>query len=144
MARPNKVIGSRLEQGQSLTEFALSFLVLILLLAATVDLGRAFFSYIALREAAEEGAMYGSTDPTNAAAIIDRVRTSSTAPVDLTDTTKVQVSPTVAGSACAGNALSVTVTYDFELTMPLIEPIIGTDHFPIELTATSIILRPVC
>lgn len=132
------------ERGQSLTEFAISFLVLILLLAGTVDLGRAFFSYLALREAAEEGALYGSTNPADTSGIIQRVRTSSSAPVDLADTTNVLVDPVVSGGACAGNTLAVTVTYNFELTMPLIEPIIGTNQFPIALTATSTILRPEC
>lgn len=134
----------RSERGQSLTEFALSFLVLLLLLAATVDLGRAFLSYIAVREAAEEGALYGSTAPADTPGIVARVRSSSDAPVDLSDEAKVQVTPLVSGGACAGNTVSVTVTYDFELTMPLIEPIIGTNHFPIELTAISTILRPAC
>lgn len=48
------------EKGQSLMEFSLSLVVLLVLLAGVVDLGRAFFTYITLRDAAQEGASYAS------------------------------------------------------------------------------------
>ena len=50
----------RNESGQSLMELALSMTVLLILLAGVVDLGRAFFTYIALRDAAQEGASYAA------------------------------------------------------------------------------------
>lgn len=48
------------EQGQSLVELALSLVMLLTLLAGLIDLGRGFFTYIALRDAAQEGATYAS------------------------------------------------------------------------------------
>ncbi len=137
------------ERGQSLVELAISFVVLVLLLAVTVDGGRLFFSYIAVREAAQEGAQYGSIHPTLADFddIEDRVRDSSNSPVDLTDTTLVTVTPTLVGSdycANGANAIQVTVTYTFELTMPFVSSMIGTNQFPLALNATSTILRPEC
>ncbi|MFC1996195.1 TadE/TadG family type IV pilus assembly protein [Chloroflexota bacterium] len=48
------------ERGQSLVELAISMTVLLILLAGLVDLGRAFFTYITLRDAAQEGASYAS------------------------------------------------------------------------------------
>lgn len=48
------------EQGQSLVELAMSLVVLLILVAGLVDLGRAFFTYVALRDAAQEGASYAS------------------------------------------------------------------------------------
>jgi Flp pilus assembly protein TadG len=136
----------RSERGQSLTELAISFVVLVLLLAVVVDGGRLFFSYIAIREAAEEGAVYGSLNPTDNAGIIQRVRTNSSQPVDLSDTTAVNVVPAVIGTACADgiNQMQVTVTYTFDLTMPFLSAIIGTNQFPLALDSTSTILLPEC
>jgi Flp pilus assembly protein TadG len=48
------------EQGQSLVELAMSLILLLTLLAGLVDFGRAFFTYIALRDAAQEGASYAT------------------------------------------------------------------------------------
>jgi Flp pilus assembly protein TadG len=53
------------EKGQSLIEMAFGLIVLLLLVGGIVDLGRAFFSTMTLRDAVQEGALYGSIDPTN-------------------------------------------------------------------------------
>ena len=53
----------KFENGQSLTEFAVSITFIILILSGIVDLGRAYFTYISLRDAAQEGAIYGSINP---------------------------------------------------------------------------------
>lgn len=131
------------ERGQSMVELATFFLVLVLLLAVAVDLGRMFFSYVAVREAAQEGALYGSLG--DGVGIIPRVRDSSSSPVDLWGgDVEVTWETTPADSLCAGNTLSVTVVYDFQFTMPLISAVLGDTGIPISLTATSTILRPVC
>ena len=134
--------GRKGERGQSLTELAISFLVLVMILAATVDLGRLFFSFIAIREAAEEGALFGSFHPTDSSGIILRVRDSSSTPVDLADTSNVGV--VVSGDSCAPGTVVVTVTDQFKLTMPLIGVIIGAQTFPISVSATGTILAPEC
>ena len=51
------------ERGQSLVETAIVFPILLLLLAAVVDFGRAFDAYIVLTNAAREGARWGSVKP---------------------------------------------------------------------------------
>ena len=51
------------ERGQSMVELALTITFLMILLAGTIDLGRAFFTWQALRDAAQEGASYGSFKP---------------------------------------------------------------------------------
>jgi len=48
----------RSERGQSLVELALVLPLLILLLMGIADLGRAFYSYIEITNAAREGARY--------------------------------------------------------------------------------------
>lgn len=132
------------ERGQSLTELAVSFTLLVIILAVTVDLGRVFFSFIAIREAAEEGALYGSLNPADNGGIIARTRSSSTAPVDLNNTSNVAVAINVFGSPCAGNTLRVRVTYTYTLTMPMVSTFIGSQTFPLVANATTTILRPEC
>jgi len=51
------------EKGQSLVEMALSLVLILILLVGTVEMGMAFFQYIQLRDAAQEGALYGSIAP---------------------------------------------------------------------------------
>lgn len=81
----NKIVsgGSQSERGQSLTELTLTLIAILILLAGLIDMTRAFFVYMALRDAAQEGALFGSLDPTNTIGIENRVRTSSDNPVDL-------------------------------------------------------------
>lgn len=131
------------EKGQSLIEFAISLVILLILLAGLVDTGRALFTYLALRESAEEGALYGSTDPSNTGAIQARALNSSDMVRGLSSEVNVQVN--VMGSACTGNAISVTVTYsNFPITMPFLGAIIGSQTIPISAKATNTILRPGC
>jgi Flp pilus assembly protein TadG len=49
--------------GQSMVEFALILPIMLLLVGAAVDLGRLFFAYVAVENAAKEGVMYGARHP---------------------------------------------------------------------------------
>jgi hypothetical protein len=51
------------ERGQSLIEVGLTFGILILLVSGLFDLGRIWYVYLALEDAAGEGALYLSIDP---------------------------------------------------------------------------------
>jgi Flp pilus assembly protein TadG len=50
-------------RGQSLVEFALVIPIMLLLLAGAIDLGRLFYAYVAVENAAKEGAFFGSRSP---------------------------------------------------------------------------------
>jgi hypothetical protein len=50
----------RRSSGQSIVELAIASFVLLLLMTGLLDLGRVFYSTVALREAAREGARHGS------------------------------------------------------------------------------------
>ena len=65
MNRQDKAKGKqrRRERGQSLVETAVVLPILLLLLAAIVDFGRAFDAYIILTNAVREGARFGATNP---------------------------------------------------------------------------------
>ena len=133
------------KQGQSLIELAIIFALILMLLGGVFDLGRAFFTYMALRDAAQEGASYASIDPSNSTEIVNRVRNSSHNPVDLTDTTEVQVNVTVAGPACMGTGVTVDVNYNnFPITFPFLSAVLGRTTFPIHATVTDSVLRPPC
>jgi hypothetical protein len=71
------------ENAQSMVEFAVSAIVVLLLLVAIADFGRAFFTYLTLRDAAQEGAAYASICPVHEEGIETRVRSASKAPVNL-------------------------------------------------------------
>jgi Flp pilus assembly protein TadG len=157
-------------KGQSLVEFAIALTLIMTLVAGAFDLGSAFFSYIAIRDAAQEGALFGSIkaatvvlvngiddgvlnngEGLNTNEIINRVRESSTQPVNLKDITNVTVgvslTPSVPNTdplACAGNWISVTVTYNYQVKMPLIGTIIGSQTIPITAHVTNTILKPAC
>ncbi len=132
------------ENGQSFIEFAITLSFMLILLCGVVDLGRAFFAYIAIRDAAQEGAVYASLNPIDTNGIEARVRTSSQNPVDMTDQTNVQVAIAYDGPACAGNGVKVSVTYNFEITTPLMGMITGSQNFPMSATVVDTILRPPC
>jgi Flp pilus assembly protein TadG len=138
---------AKCERGQSLVELGMSITFVFILLSGVVDLGRAFFTYMALRDAAQEGALYGSIDPANTSGIHLRVQQSSNLLQnmfnDASANTVIEI--TVLGSACSGNGMRVRVAYDnFPLTMPFIGALIGTQTIPISATVTDTIISPVC
>ncbi len=60
------------ESGQSLVELSAMMVILLILLAGVVDLGRLAFYYIAMRDAAQEAASYASIFPNNNQEIFNR------------------------------------------------------------------------
>lgn len=137
------------ERGQSLVELAISILILVYLLAGAVEFGLAFFQYVQLRDAAQEGALYGSmnppVDPATLAAIQTRARAASDRPIDLIADPSVTVDVVVTdGQYCEGGSLQVTVSYDHQIFMPFIPEFIGGDIIPLDATVTDTILSPVC
>jgi Flp pilus assembly protein TadG len=78
------------ERGQSFTELAISIVFLLVLLAAAIDLGWAFYTLIALRDAVQEAAVYGSMCSMNNGVvdtdrIVRRLQESASAPIDMND-----------------------------------------------------------
>jgi hypothetical protein len=158
----------RREKGQSLTELAISFMLVMLIFSGAVDFGRAYFELVALRDAAQEGVLYASVYPGDQDGIEDRVQTTSTTPVDMgTTTITITYGPASKGfasngsDACAGfsnagdldgnghpdivsNFVTVRVTHVFDFTMPFITAIIGSETIPLSAEQTHTILSPSC
>jgi Flp pilus assembly protein TadG len=126
--------------GQSLTEFAIGVTFILIMLASGMDLGRAYYSYITVRDAAQEGASYASIVPSDVHGVRARVRSTSNAPVDLSSFADDQIDIQVFGAACAGGTVKVSVEFDFNLVAPFIAG--NTLHLQAE--ATDTILQPPC
>ena len=146
---PNK----KLEGGQSLVELALSLTIILLLLSGAVTFGMAYFSFLAINDAAQEGALYGSFNPQDVSGIKNRVQAASTSPVDLSQIPDSQIAVTYAnglGSDCQGtvsgkaNTITVTVTYNYQVFMPFISAVIGSNTIPLTGSATDPVLVPLC
>ncbi len=124
---------SRSERGQSMVEMALTMTILLVVLSAVLDLGRGFFSFIAIQNAAAEGALYaainprcrdanmtGCGDPNN---VIFRTRNES--PDGLVNKQKMAIDVSCDdGGTCGNSALiegrpiTVTVVYQFQMLGP--------------------------
>lgn len=131
----------RSNKGQSLTEMALMLPIVMMLLAGVLDLGRAYYTFLALRDAAAEGAAYGSLDPTNLGEIDARVRGES--PGGFIDWSGATITINN-GSACRGGAMAVTAQVDYHLLTPFIGSIVGSQTLPLEATVVNTILSPSC
>jgi len=143
------------ERGQSLTEFAISLTFMIVLLAGMIDLSRAFFAYIIVRDAAQEGAIYGAiTSKNDITDFKNRVSkrvisaftdpsSPSTPPVDLND---LNVTTEIIGSPCVGtgNSIRVTVDYKLPVTMPFLGAIIGSQEINMSTSVEDTIIAPMC
>jgi Flp pilus assembly protein TadG len=146
------------KRGQSLVEFAITLPILVLLLLGTLDFGMAIFSYSMLRDAAQEGAFYGSFNPTNISEIENRARNISprtedevfSSPVRLRDVDAIKVNVKALGAPCQGatkgvaNSIQVNVTYRYPIMMPFVGLILGSDTIQLTGTASNVILQPTC
>lgn len=142
------------ERGQSLVELGVSLLILLYLLSGAAEFGVLFFQFVQLRDAAQEGALYGSMNPRNAVPIEDRVRAASSSPIDLTDVTKVTIAVTALdkttnatktlSSACEGDGLFVQVSFTHHIFMPFMPQLLGRSDIPLTADVTDTVLTPVC
>jgi hypothetical protein len=142
------------EGGQSMVELALTITLLMVLLSGTIDLGRAFFTWLTMRDAAQEGASYGSIAPPSAsftcnpaasplpqicARVWDGVRD-----VVRNPETSIMVIVTV-DHACLGGTIKVDLIYPgFTLAMPFLGTVIGSQTIPIHATIDDTVLKPAC
>jgi TadE-like protein len=115
---------SSTERGVAFVEFAIVLPLLLTLALGAVDLGRGLISYVELEQAAQEGALYGSFAPSDAAIVAARVRNSSTGLVPLSDATEVDVDVLCAPDVPAGK-IGVRLSYTLDVLTPLVGPMLG-------------------
>ena len=135
-----KFTNPRTDQGQSLVEFALGISFILLMMAGVLDFGRAYFTLLSLRDAAQEGALYGSLAPPDTDGIRARVRDSSGWPVDFSTFTDAQIQVNITGPACTGSEIKVTLQMDFMMAAPFL----GGKTLPLVAEAIDTVLQPAC
>jgi Flp pilus assembly protein TadG len=151
------------QRGQSLTELAISTLFFFVIVFGALDIGRAYFVYVALEDSAGEGAVFLSINPQCATAANSLDANSDgdfTDSDDLNcadpgngeyrafkaaqgyfnwDRANVQVSYPTGGKG-VGNTVQVQIAYSFTLFTPIISQIVGDDTLTITSVATQTIL----
>lgn len=142
------------QKGQSFVEMSVLITALVILLAGVADFGRAYFIFLEMRDAAQEGASYGSYSPSEFIEIEARVRDTMKDPIDLSDPVDVTVVPSLTNpsQACAGfdpttlqpNEVEVTILYQMPIAMPFLGTIVGGQELPLVATVTNTILQPPC
>jgi hypothetical protein len=130
------------ERGQSLTEAAIFITLLMVVLAGVIDLGRMYYTYLALKDAAAEGAAYGSMEPSDLAGVDARVRGES--PEGLIDWSGAVVQTTFIGPPCRGGGVRVEVTITYNFITPFIGAIAGSQSIPLRAEVVNTILAPEC
>jgi PKD repeat protein len=135
-------------RGQSLVEFALILPIMMVLLAAVLDLGRVFYATITLNNAAREGAFQAAQTPESFQAgqpcnpgtnlVVCRVQLESKgSAVTVADSA---ITRTCSVSGCpeqAGSTVTVGVTGQFQLITPLLSVIFGGQTIPMSASATA-------
>lgn len=137
------------QRGQSLVELALSLMVILMLLMGAIDFGIALFAYVSMRDAAQDGAIYGSINPTDVTGIKNRA-VDAASDVIAVDPNNVIV--TINGSACEGldltsgtpNTLQVLITHQHPVSTPLVGAMIGSQTITLRAQVTNTILSPIC
>ncbi|MBS1253228.1 MAG: hypothetical protein MAG451_02277 [Anaerolineales bacterium] len=121
--------------GQSLVEFALTLPVLLLILMAVFDMGRAVYAQNVLTHAVREGARYGAIRVAETPCHCQDIRSQTENAVFGLALQSVTVA---VGSQCAGdagcdsleagqesNTIRVAVTHDFTAVTPLVDRYLG-------------------
>ena len=135
-------------RGQSLVELAISLMIILLLLLGAVEFSLALFQYVTIRDAAQEGAIYGSINPTDNSGI--QYRAVATASDVLPQLTINDVDVTINGNDCEGttsgspNSITVTITFAHPITFPVVGPMIGSNTINLTASVTNTILQPTC
>jgi Flp pilus assembly protein TadG len=152
-------------RGQALVEFALLGLLLAMLLAGAVDLGRAYYTSVVVTNMAGEGAAYASIypdldtnypqsqqcsqytlEPNNSIQYRARKVANDRGLVISDSTTRITVSilgadgnPLPCSNRCTGTAITVKVTYTInDLFLP---GLLGMNNITISKSATQYITR---
>jgi hypothetical protein len=123
------------QSGQSLVEFALMLPMLLIMLMGTLDIGRMYFAFVAIQNAAGEGALYAAinpkcvhasdgpecADPYNAE--YRAIHESPGGAVDWARVT-IDVEPVDRSGLREGDPITIYVRYQYDILTPLISPLV--------------------
>lgn len=134
------------ERGQSLVEFAFTAMILVILLSGIVDLGRLYYIFVALEDAAGEAALFLSVAPecpTEASGLAGECdhpnnaewRARNAGGGALLDWTEATIITDVPDVPVVGDTVEVSIQYDFDALTPFVTQLLE-DH-PLRLTAVA-------
>lgn len=126
-----------LEHGQSMVELALSFTFLMILLAGTIDFGRAFLTWIQMRDAAQEGASYASICPLDGGEVKARVDD------NLNHVYDYSINYYKSGTE-PEDSITITVETALPITMPFLGTVLNSDSISVTATINDTILTSSC
>ncbi len=136
----------RAERAQSLVEMAISLMAILMLLLGAVEISLALFQYVSIRDASQEGALYGSINPTDTAGI--KLHAESVAnDVLVIDDSNITVDAPVPCEGLTGgspNVITVTITYPHHIIFPIVGPMLGVNTITLKASATNTILQTAC
>ena len=127
----------RKERGQSLVEFVLILPVLLIILAGVLDLGRLYFAYVAVTDAAAEGVAYAAIPPEDEDnEIVNRAQDASGG--------LIEIDRGLVGIECPDTALgepvTVTVSYNFIVITPFVNAMVSDGVLMLRAVDTEAIL----
>jgi hypothetical protein len=138
------------ESGQSLVEFVGFVTVLLIILGGVLEIGRAYFAYVAIENGAGEGALFAAYHPT----WIDQslsdgdqpefeniiYRTTHESPSGIVDWSLARVTVEQPPTLAVGQPITVSVTYSHTLLTPFINIVSDDGILPLRARATQLIL----
>lgn len=124
-------------RGQSLVEVALVLPIIIMILLGLLDFGRAFYTLVALRDAADEGASYASIRPSDTAGIQQRAVEATTNLITIQYGDVTVVRPP---NLTVGQPITVTVDFDFALFTPFVQGLLPDGELILHGSATHPII----
>lgn len=133
------------QKGQSLVEVAITMVIMLVLLLTTFEFGYAFLYYITIKDAAEEGAIYGSLHPSAScnSTLTSWVHNSSFSPalnINDPNITTVAISRT---GVTPGDSITVTVTHQYSIITPLVSSVLGQNEIALHASVTNTILTDI-
>jgi Flp pilus assembly protein TadG len=152
----------REQSGQSLVELAISLIVILFLLLGAVEFSLALFQYVTIRDAAQEGVVYGSINPAVDSAQEAQIKARALdAASDVLggQLTEADISVFINGDPaatapsnqkCEGltggtpNHIRVDITFAHPITLPMVTNMIGTNTINLKASVTNTILSPAC
>jgi Flp pilus assembly protein TadG len=149
--RGKKRIVQKSERGQSFLELGVSLIFLLILLAAVVDLGWAFYTMTALRDTAQEAASFGTMCP-DKDLIKQRLRLSTSAPLSMQDVDNGNISITFLdvtdGTELTegkhGDLVHVSVEIQHKIVTPFVGSFIGRWEYPLMAEVSDTIMVDTC
>lgn len=134
------------QKGQAFIELAICLVFLLTLLAGVIDVGWLLYSFIALQDSAQEGAVFASMCQ-NTSSILDRTRESTTAPLDINDIESIDIvyldeDGNEGGTVQYGYTVRVTLSMKYHIVTPFVGAFLDEEGvIPIKASATSTIMH---